>query len=116
LHTQKKHKQSVINEYNSKYFNRQQSSSFEKKTFDSKNRNSKESITIKTSKTIRDENRNESDKKSGGKQIKNTIFTDIEVSPNNNEINGKNYSSINNYYRIGKFIKKMTKDADLHMG
>jgi hypothetical protein len=109
LHTQKQHKQSVINEYNSKYFNRQQSSSFEKKTFDSKNRNSKESITIKTSKTIRDENRNESDKKSGGKQIKNTIFTDIEVSPNNNEINGKNYSSINNYYRIGKFIKKNDK-------
>ena len=103
LHTKKKSNQRIINEYNSKYLNGQQSSSYEKKTFDSKNRNSKESITIKTSKTIKDENGNESDKKSG-------IITDIEFSPNNNKkINERNFSSINNYYRAGKFIKRNDK-------
>ena len=110
LHTNKKHNQGVINEYNSKYFNRQQSSSFEKKTIDSKNRNSKESLTIRTSKTIRDEKENVSDKKSGEKQLENTIFTDNDFSPKNSKnISEKNYSSINNYYRVGKFIKKNEK-------
>ena len=108
LHAKKKHNQRIINEYNSKYFNRQESTSYEKKTFDSKNRNSKESITIKTSKTIRDEN--ESNKKSVEKQLKSSNFTDNEFSPNNRRnVSGKVYSSINNYYRVGKFIKKNDK-------
>ena len=84
-----------FNEYNSKYFNRQESTSYEKKTFDSKNRNSKESITIKikTSKTIRDENENESNKKSVEKQLKSSNFTDNEFSPNNRRnVSGKVYS------------------------